>query len=114
MGIGQRFPGKAARLARTGAKIAAIVVLMVISLEVALHLFPLPDPYTSSHGSASSRVHRFLPNWNAYVGWFGKSPPFATTFTTGRLQGVSTTSVLVKVNRFGFPYAEEKGTRGSD
>ena len=113
MSIGRHFPGKAARLARAGAKIAAIVVLMVISLELALHLFPLPNPYASSHGSASSRVHKFLPGWNAYGGWFGELPPFATTFITGRLHGVSTTSVLFKVNCFGFPYAEEKGTRGS-
>lgn len=87
------------------------MILMLIALEGLLHLFPLPDPYALSRTSETTRVHLFLPGWNAFGGWFGKTPPFSVTFLTGPLIGVSTTQVLFSVNRYGFPYDEAKAVR---
>lgn len=88
-------------------KIILTVILSVIVSEALLQLFPLPDPYASELG----RVHRFLPGWNTLADWFEKAPPFVVTFHTGPLIGVSTTSVMFKVNRYGFPYDELKTRR---
>jgi len=99
---------------RMSSRIALVLILMLIALEALLHLFPLPDPYALRRSSETRRVHRFLPGWNVYAGWFGDTPPFSKTFITGPLSGVSTTQVEFSVNRFGFPYAEGQIARKSD
>jgi len=98
-------------MTRLSSKIALIAILMLIACEALLHLFPLPDPYSLLRTSEASRVHLFLPGWNAYGDWFGKTPPFSVTFHTGPLLGVSTTEVVFSVNRYGFPYDESKAAR---
>ncbi len=98
-------------MTRLISKITLVLILMLIACEALLHLFPLPDPYSLLRTSEASRVHLFLPGWNAFGDWFGKTPPFKITYHTGPLIGVATTDVEFSVNRYGFPYDEGKSTR---
>lgn len=98
---------------RTAVRIAVVLILMFLAAEAILRLFPLPDPYAQRRAAATSPVHRFLPSWHIYPGWFGRNPPFAVTFVTGPLHGVSTRQVVHRVNRLGYPYDEAKARRRS-
>jgi lysophospholipase L1-like esterase len=98
---------------RTGIRIAVVLILMLLAAETILRLFPLPDPYAERRAAATSPMHRFLPSWHIYPGWFGRNPPFSVTFVTGPLNGVSTRQVVHRVNRLGYPYDEAKGRRHS-
>ena len=92
-------------------KIMLVFIIVLIASEALLRLFPLPDPFILARNSETRRVHKFLPSWNAFSGWFGKTPPFSITFHTGPLIGVSTTQTTFTVNRYGFPYDEAKSKR---
>ena len=82
-----------------------LVAVGVVALEAALWVFaPLPD-YLGGQGE---RVHRFLPGWNYYG-----QPPFEIALPTGKLNGVAQNDQLVKINRYGFLYPEEKFRRSS-
>jgi lysophospholipase L1-like esterase len=98
-------------MVRITGKIAVATILMLVGLEGLLRFFPLPDPYEILRSPETKRVHRFLPGWNAFTGWFGKTPPFSVTFITGPLTGVSTKQVKFTVNRYGFPYEEARAVR---
>lgn len=102
---------QAIQMAKATAKITVATILVLVGLEWLLWLFPMPDPYELTRSSETKRVHRFLPGWNAFTGWFGKTPPFSATFITGPLEGVSTKQVEFAVNRYGFPYDETKAAR---
>ncbi len=91
------------------ARIALVYVILVpVALEALLRLVPVSDP---SATGATQRVHRFLPGWNVWTGWFAEAPPFSRPFVTGPLSGVSTRQVVVSVNRFGFLYDESEAAR---
>lgn len=98
-------------MARWMGKVVLILLIVLASCEGLLHLFPLPDPYAILRNQEANRVHRFLPGWNAFGDWFGKTPPFTVTFHTGPLIGVVTTEVEFTVNRYGFPYDEGRLAR---
>jgi lysophospholipase L1-like esterase len=82
-----------------------LAVAGFLALEAALWvLAPQPDPLERRGG----RVHRFLPAWNYYG-----EPPLEAPPPEGRLNGVARNDRLVKINRYGFLYPEEKFRRSS-
>lgn len=99
---------------RTSSRVALVVIIMALALELLLRLVPLPDPYAFRRSLEGRRIHLYLPGWNYYPSRVGETPPFAHTFVTGPLSGVATTQVAFNVNRFGFPYPESRVARQSD
>lgn len=94
-------------------KVLCVGLAMLVSLELLLQFAPIPDPYAQLRRAQEHRVHLYLPTWNVWSDWFSEEPPFVTTFQTGPLSGVSTTSVTIDVNSFGFLYDESLARRGA-
>jgi len=77
-----------------------LVVLGVVALEAAVWVVaPEPD-FLAGPGA---RVHRYLPGWNYYG-----QPPLEVPPPAGKLIGVAQNDQLLKFNRYGFLYPEEK------
>ncbi len=91
--------------------VLAVLCLSIGALEAMLWLVPLPDPYPSL---PTGKFHRFLESWNHWAWspwWTRKEPPFEGVFNPGYLNNMERKLVHYKVNRFGFLYPEEKGSR---
>ena len=98
---------------RTAGRTFLVLILMVAVLEGLLRLVPVPNPYERQGTAEDLPVHKYLPAWDVQAAWMGKTPPFSSTFASGRLRGVSTDSVEFNVNRYGFPYPESRMRRRS-